>query len=131
MSGKKTASVTAAWRVHFAGNRMSAGPHIEGSSSDPDRTAIWYCMTEVSQEITISSSRYVPRDAKILNDLMRDAWLIWDRDWAGSRSIPIVMITLIERIGEKVSSPTGHANVIKLVKLIADYGNRMGSPRSC
>lgn len=106
-------------------NRFEEGIEVklrsEVNPADKARAAIWYGLTELEQFISMAASHQAPQEIRVLSDLMNDAWLIWDRDWTGTKSNPLLIVSYLERIGGKLKSAAAVAHVAKVRGLVEDF----------
>ena len=112
-------------------NGLQIQARSEQNTGDNERSSIWYALTELEQLISMAASHQAPQDVRVMRDLMTDVWLIWDRDWAGTDSYSLLILSYIERIGARLSSPAAVIHVGRLRGLIEDYARtRARVPRN-
>jgi len=72
-------------------------------SQESDRRAIWYGLTALEQEIGHWSLEQSLREARVVTDLLKDAWAILD-GWRPGPVSPLLMLNFLERIADRASS---------------------------
>ncbi len=109
----------------YLGNLMASEPEAASRSLEAGRRAIWYELTALEQEISHWSSKQSPRDARVMADLLKDVWAIWDREWKTASSTPLLLVNILERISDRASSTGVSQRVVSLRLLIEPQGHNM------
>ncbi len=109
----------------YLGNLMCSDSQAGPGLMDSGRRAIWYELTALEQEIAHWSSQQPPREAKVLADLLKDVWAIWDNEWQTGRTTPLLIVNFLDRIAGRISTTSVLQHVQNLRGLVENDSRQL------
>jgi hypothetical protein len=127
----KTKRLTSQEHLYLRGSQLNShAGNRQGSDVDlaAARQAIWYELTALAQDIANWAPRQLPRDARVVTDLLDDVWAVWDREWQAGHASPKLISELLRRIHDRSSSNDVRERVLRIEALLHVHQSSLGAP---